>query len=253
MKSFKEVLKLFESSEFNDYDSTLFSDYYELNKATYDNKAGALKYTAASEYHDDTGEKWRYVKKHDFNTIALAVIDGMCDSNRLNPNLYKNIKTKADLDKITMDVPVARRLINNVYTYLSRYTKGRTKVYRGFNILAKDFDSWPMSEKLSNALIKRFSNTGKQFNSYSLDREVAWRFAIGNALGERRPKEDSYAILIEGEADSTDISFAYTAYLVGKHGHLNESELNINCFKELANQSVIIKKVKYADDRYIIS
>lgn len=255
MITFKEALKLFESKEFNDYDSLLFSDYYELNKSTYDNKTDAIKYTEPSEYEDDTGEKWRYVKKRDFTTVALAVIDGMCDSGRLPADMYKNIRCKAELDKITMNVPAARRLINNVWGYLQRVLDhGRVKVYRGFNIPAKLYDELPLKDKLGASLLNRFSNAGKHYNSYSLDINVADSFATGNALGNRRLKEDTYAIIIEGDAELSDISFAYTAYLVGKHGNLNESELNINCFKPLTNQNIhSIRKVKYVNGAYIVA
>ena len=252
MKSFKEMLALFESKEFNDYDSLLFSDYYELNKNTYDNKASNLTYTADSEYHDELGEKWRYVKKRDYTTIALAVIDGMCDKGEaiVDRNLYKSIKSKQDLDNITMNKPVVRRLINYINGFLEKYKTGRTKVYRGFNISAKEFESLPLKDRMAAALIERFDNTGKEYSSYTVDRQVAISFATGNALGARRLKEDTYAILIEGTADPNDICFAYTAYLIARHGHLNESELNINCFKSLSNQDVIIKKIHYNRGSY---
>lgn len=249
----KEYIRLYESTEFNEYDNELFSDYYELNKRTYDKKRKFIKHNNQSAYDDDTGEKWRYVKKRDYNTLALAVIDGLCDRGILPGDMYKNIKSKRDLDEITMNCAVARRLINAVNNYLGTIIKrGHIRLYRGFNIPAEEYESWNLQERLSANLIKRFSNTGKLYNSYTMDIGVAESFATGNALGSRRIKGDSYGIIIGGDADLNDINFAYTAYLVGKHGVLNESEVNINCFKELTHQEIYMNsKIRYEHGRYI--
>lgn len=239
-----------ESNDFNDYDAIIYKDKADAVKSKYNDKISSLSYTNNGEYNDVSGTKWRYVTNTDYNTIALAVIDGMCDMGRLPSDLYKNIKSKKDLDKITMDMPIARRMINQVYQYLYPYINNEIcKVYRGFNIPVNQLKTIDKTE-----LLKTLSNVNKEFNSYTLDPNVAESFALGNALGQRRKKEDTYAIMIEGEADTDNISFAYTAYLVGKHGNLSESEININCLKELKNQKIVsIRKIKYVNGQYIES
>lgn len=249
--SFKNYLK--ESKEFNDFDIGLFSDYYNLNKNTYNNKK--TTYNVKSEYKDELGDKWLYVKKHDFTTIALAVIDGMCDKNdgTVSNNLYKNIKNKQDLDNITMNNPKARRLINYVWMKFTEIIKkGKMKVYRGFNIPATEYEGLNLKNRLGMNLLDSLNNTNKKYNSFTYDLGVAKSFATGNALGSRRLKEDTYAIIIKGEADLSDINFAHTAYLIGLHGNMNECELNINNFKEIRNLDIYsVHKIKYENGKYI--
>lgn len=258
MNGFKKML-LNESTEFNDYDKILFSDYYELNKKHYDRKKSEINYIPSKlvSGRDDRGEKWMYVKKRDRDTITLATIDGICDHDgivcgrRIDPDTYRNIKSKEDLDMTVMNLAPVRRFVLPLYDeYLAPRMHGKQKLYRGFNIPAEEFESWPLQERLKNNLIKKFSNTNKLYNSYTYDRNVAWSFASGNAFGTRR-LDDSYAIMLEGEADASDIAWAFTAYLIGHHGNLNESELNVNCFKDLSNQDITITHIVKNGNAYI--
>lgn len=246
------------------------------------NKVQQTLASRQSTYHDDgrfkdsEGIKWLYTKNADEYTLKCAIIEGYLDTNRSKVrqiyDLYNNATTKFDLDRIIKKDPDLQKLVNIIISFLDQFKNKTVTVYRGFMFDKKDFETikgMTAKDILSNKLLLKFSNTTKEFNSFStsvftaagfagalsykspldafrMDRnadrynkdsmQIANRYFIDN-LQDNTPQ---YAkLLISAEATPNNISFAFTAYILARHGGIKHSELNINNVSELKNPKVI--------------
>lgn len=246
------------------------------------NKVQQTLASRQSTYHDDgrfkdsEGIKWLYTKNADEYTLKCAIIEGYLDTNRSKVrqiyDLYSNATSKFDLDRIIKKDPDLQKLVNTIISFLDQFKNKTVTVYRGFMFDKKDFDiikGMTAKDILSNKLLRKFSNTTKEFNSFStsvftaagfagalsykspldafrMDRnadrynkdsmQIANRYFIDN-LQDNTPQ---YAkLLISAEATPNNISFAFTAYILARHGGIKHSELNINNVSELKNPKII--------------
>ena len=277
----KEALRLLknnnylvESEELNIYDEERLGKNYQNNKQFHtslsmeDPDSNELKTDL-----DNKGKKWIYISKKDRLTILSAFMDGICDSAEGYiddiTDKYHNIKTEEDLLKFWNEDFIydsegedLHEKFDTLYSFLKKYMKGRTKVYRGLRISKSEFSKLTKDPKnvLSKYLLKYYSNTTKPFNSFTTDMRVALRYSmmpLFSLANDYNNPDDYYSIVISAEAEPNDINFAFTAYLYGYFGNKVEvnSELNISNIKELSNFKIekYIRPNDIDNDEYIRS
>lgn len=247
-----------------------YSELVKLNAISREKRNQNNTYIDDHRYKDDEGRLWLDVKHKDFDTIALAVLTGMYDTKRIKKD--PATMTQDEFDSIIMD-PVVNSKVNQIWTFLSDYmSKGTVTVYRGItldNIIFDLVEKDPRIMRNINFILPYIDNTTKEFNSFStsvftaagfagalsykspldafrMDRnadrynkdsmQIANRYFIDN-LQDNTPQ---YAkLLISAEATPNNISFAFTAYILARHGGIKHSELNINNVSELKNPKII--------------
>lgn len=215
-----------ESAEFNDYDKARFDKQVSLNS-----KRGNrdVIYRDDKRYNDYQGEKWLNVRSKDKKTLISAIIDGICDVSRDGYKAYSEIKNQEDLERAYND---NKRVVDQILRFLGKYMHGNITVYRGFNIEKDEYlklrDQYGV--RFDHQMLVYLNNRSKKFNSFSVSPFICKDFAESNT---------GVPVIIAGEAEPNDISFAFTAYLLGRHGSVREYELNINNLKDLKNLRII--------------
>lgn len=226
---------LVESEHFSKFDSNRLSKHYDLTKKSAEKRN--VNYTDKNLYGDEDGRKWIYVKKRDDITLKAAILDGLMDAEiyksklpdkyKINwkpffTNSYDSIESEKQINKY---LEPFKDLVNQILNFLHKYMHGQTTVYRGLYIDRNQYRELSQNMKFRHQLIDLFDNTSKDYNSFTVDYNIAKHYA-----GENRS-----SIVIAGEAEPNDILFAFTAYLMAKHHSIEEYELNINNVKKLKN------------------
>lgn len=236
------MTKLSESEKFNDLDISRLARQVRQN----DGRANrGIIYHDDKRYNDYQGEKWLDVRSKDKTTLIAAILDGMSDVQyHYKGKLYKDIKNEDDLKA---SYEANKSVVDTILNFLSKYMHGHTTVYRGFSFSTDEYRRMKAKYniKFPHQLLKILNNRGKKFNSFSVSPFVSRDFAEGGA---------DVPIIIAAEVEPNDISFAFTAYLLGRHGSPGELELNINNLKDLKNLRIVndidaecARFVKYTD------
>ena len=236
------MTKLSESEKFNNLDINRLARQVRQN----DGRANrGIVYQDDKRYNDYQGEKWLDVRSKDKKTLIAAILDGMSDVQyHYKGKLYKDIKTEDDL---MASYEANKAVVDPILNFLGKYMHGHTTVYRGFSFDRDDYLEMKSKHgiKFEHQLLKILNNRGKKFNSFSVSPFVSRDFAIGSG---------DVPIIIAAEVEPNDISFAFTAYLLGRHGSPGELELNINNLKDLKNLRIVdnidaecARFIKYTD------
>lgn len=253
LKILKENLYFVESKDFAEFDHGTVGKYAALRKKNREAMtAKKSKFDDPGRYNDHMGKKWLNVNDKSFETIAMAALDGLCDTARTDSeDDYKNIKTKEDLLRFLDENPKWEERICSeearpnyeddsfkeyigIWPFLKQFmSKGKVRVYRGVTLTSAELKEWFEEDKyiLTNKehLIKKLNNENKEFNSYSVDIHIAENFAGKGAYMQ------PYYVILSADADNKDINWAFSAYLMGRHCSTHENELNINNSKVLSN------------------
>jgi hypothetical protein len=228
-----------ESPEYSLYDADRFQTH--LDNVNAHKKEVEYSYEDDSLYDDRAGEKWMLNKKRDNATLISAALDGIIDKGLdIEPEKFKKIKAYYD-DIMTIDELYAMAgkfssRIRDILEFLNQYKKGYVKVYRGCAIEKNVYDAWVNKSVKPNILLAYLDNTKKEFNSYSTSYDIAKTFA--KSWGNEAKKNTHVPIIISGYAEPNDIYWAFTAYLIGRHGTTAENELNIKPLKQLKDMKV---------------
>lgn len=206
-------------------------------------------YKDDKRYRDHEGTLWLDVKQKDHFTLSLAILTGLIDSgkidcfndgiehypggNELAMEDIFNLNIIDDEAQLLDDLsyfPSLSEFIDEVCGFLKdKMGKKHLRVYRGLELdpyrLAKIYKKDKYVFQSPIRLVQYLDNTTKEFNSFSVDGEIAINFTDG---------ADNY-IIFSGEVDDNDVNWAFTAYLMGRHGSTYESELNLNNIKHLKN------------------
>lgn len=247
MKNFKSYIQrcIDESIEFNQYGREHFGYNFDKTKEA----AGNDKPSSFSGlYKDDyDGISWKYVKKRDDYTLNLAFIDGWCDNprNKETHEDYMALKTKEDVQEFMIRRRDLRDKFDRALRFLKKHFKssrheplqGRgMKVYRGYKWDKTEWDdackAFGKVPKTGRELMDLVDNTTKEFNSFSSSRDVAAAMFANKSVNPR------VTLLISGIAEPHDIYYAFTMYLMGRHGSDVEQELNIGNAKKLRDLKV---------------
>ena len=236
------MTKLSESEKFNDLDINRLARQVRQN----DGRANrGIVYQDDKRYNDYQGEKWLDVRSKDKKTLIAAILDGMSDVQyHYKGKLYKDIKNEDDL---MASYEANKAVVDPILSFLGKYMHGHTTVYRGFGFSSDEYRKMKSKNNITfeHQLLKILNNRGKKFNSFSVSPFVSRDFAEGGG---------NKAIVIAADVEPNDIAFAFTAYLLGRHGSPEELELNINNLKDLKNLRIIkdidaecARFVKYTD------
>lgn len=222
------MTKLSESEKFNDLDINRLARQVRQN----DGRANrGIVYQDDKRYNDYQGEKWLDVRSKDKKTLIAAILDGMSDVQyHYKGKLYKDIKNEDDL---MASYEANKVVVDPILNFLGKYMHGHTTVYRGFSFDRDDYLEMKSKHgiKFEHQLLKILNNRGKKFNSFSVSPFVSKSFAEeGNG---------DIPLIIAADVEPNDIAFAFTAYLLGRHGSVGEYELNINNLKDLHNLRII--------------
>jgi len=222
------MTKLSESEKFNNLDINRLARQVRQN----DGRANrGIVYQDDKRYNDYQGEKWLDVRSKDKKTLIAAILDGMSDVQyHYKGKLYKDIKTEDDL---MASYEANKAVVDPILNFLGKYMHGHTTVYRGFSFDRDDYLEMKSKHgiKFEHQLLKILNNRGKKFNSFSVSPFVSKSFAEeGNG---------DIPLIIAADVEPNDIAFAFTAYLLGRHGSVGEYELNINNLKDLHNLRII--------------
>lgn len=241
---------ILESEEFTDAEWAHLGKHVELTGDA--NKRSGRNnpiYKDDQRYNDYQGLKWLDVKKHDEYTITSAFVDGAIDAIRtgeseaeyegdseyLNEltNAYRAAKNTEDLRNIIYTLLDNSDIYFSVLSFLKRFMHGHTTVYRGFEFTDQEYAKLTsnIDVRRVSSILQVINNKTKQFNSFSTSPMMAASFSNGHS-GHR-------SVVIAAEVEPNDINFAFTAYLMGRHDGVGESELNINNLKDLHNLRVV--------------
>lgn len=238
MKRFKEFL--FEMEHLPYFITNEFGKYIDMNAAARQRRAGNITYQDDKRYKDHEGALWLDVKHKDYYTIAAAALTGMADAKRFNvsENIDVITSSRQNINVFLKNNENIRELVNKIWNFLKQYmSKGVITVYRGIDIpesIDKLVKSNPYALHNPSRILQYIDNTTKEFNSFSVSKEIAEEFA---KLDLKRNRINY--ILFSAEVDNNDINWAFTAYLDGRHGGIEEYELNINNLKRLKNVKLL--------------
>lgn len=217
-----------------------YSELTKLNAQAREERNAKNKHESDGRYEDANGSLWLDVKHKDFKTIALAILTGMYETNRITQD-----PTDISQEEFNELVKENSEIINDIWNFLSQYMKkGTVTVYRGITLEKKILDLLANNKQLiynPNLILPYIDNTTKEYNSFSVNKNVSIGFT------KATPEDDDYwesgeempYIIMQAEVDNNDINWAFTAYLMGRHGGSIESELNINNIKTLKNVKVV--------------
>lgn len=225
---------LVESEEFNSYDKEKFSKQIEFNSNRLNTN---MAYQDDKRYNDYQGRKWLTVKSRDDYTLISAIIDGLSDVESIEGDYeYLDIKSKDDLKQAGYD---NLKIVKKILNFLHKYMHGTTTVYRGFNFKKEVYNDLINQHdiKFKNQLLKYLDNKNKEFNSFSISPLISRGFAEKWHVNSK--SHYGVPVMIAAEVEPNDINFAFTAYLMARHGTINEYELNINSLKELKKLRII--------------
>lgn len=237
MKKFKELL--LEMNQLPSFLTNKFGKYFDMNAKARERRANNITYQDDKRYNDHEGALWLNVKNKDYYTIAAAVLTGMIDTDRLKQyddeetDIDDIVSSKENIDAYLENNKRAKTLVNNTWNFLKQYTsKGTVTVYRGLEITKElihllQVDPYVLYNP--ERIIQYVDNTTKEFNSFSVSKSIAIGFATSC---------QDY-IIFSAEVDNNDINWAFTAYLVGRHGGIGEQELNVNNLKRLKNIQLV--------------
>lgn len=238
------LLKLItEKTDFSNFNPAVYN-YKDYAERRHQNRVKQTQqkqlYVDDNRNHDANGSKWLDITDRSDRTLLLAMIDGMCDKGRIDKSIYNTIKDDGGLEYVKWYYKDVKNLFKDIQAFLKPLMKEKLiTVYRGIRLsketLLKFYEMNPFVLTSKERLIKFISNEVKEFNSFTIDRSVAEEF-VGDYV---KDNNEPYYVILEGEADRTDINWAFTAYLIGRHGRISESELNINNNKQLKNLKII--------------
>ncbi|MCQ2124284.1 MAG: hypothetical protein MJZ25_08900 [Fibrobacter sp.] len=182
-----------------------------------------------------------------YYAIAFGVLACFCDLQKKTPDMdYRNgmeadMWSDQDIQNIIDDDPFFKMTVDRIYKWLDMNTGSR--VYRGLKFTRA---VWNQFEHLDNAgLIRVLGNLGKEYNSYSLDPNVAASFAkIAYKNGVFTPDpvwHDGAHIVLSGIAKEGTILYPKTAYMQAKYG--NEAEMQIGSSISLDDPKIEYLKV----------
>ena len=222
-----------ESEEFNEFDAKKLGKQVKLNSAR---PTHSMRYEDDKRYNDFQGRKWLNVKSRDEATLISAILDGLTDTMRIEGDIeYQDIKTEEDLyDAYEENLDY----IIDILYFLRQHMHGQTTVYRGFNFNSDDYHSIISQNKIKfkHELLRFLDNTNKEFNSFSTSPIISKGFA---QKWHANDYVTGVPVMIAAEVEPNDINFAFTAYLMGRHGGMQEYELNINNLKQLKNIRIV--------------
>lgn len=237
MKQFKEFLK--ESPDYSLYDADRF--YTHIQNTEANKKDVKYSYVEDDTYTDRDGAKWMHNKKRDNATLISAALDGIIDKGmETNPekfkkfrDYYNDIMTVDELYNMAGKFP---KQIRDILEFLNKFKKGYIKVFRGISLKKDVYDAWRATSERPEDLLKYLDNMSKEYNSYSTSVDVAYTFA--SAWGNEKKKDTHIPVIVYGYAEPNDIYWAFSAYLIGKHGTTVENELNIKPLKRLKDMKI---------------
>lgn len=237
MKRFKEFLT--EMEKLPRLVTDEFGEFVKMNAAARQRRAANITYIDDKRFNDHKGKLWLDVKHKDYYTIAAAVLTGMYDVGRIKEvNIDEITASKEAIRTFLHSSQYAKALVTKVWNFLKQYmSKGTVTVYRGItltNVLADLIKKDKFILYNPARILQYVDNTTKEFNSFSVNKSVSQSFATDYHSEDNR----SY-ILFSAEVDNNDVNWTFTAYLMGRHGGVGESELNINNLKRLKNVKVI--------------
>lgn len=206
-------------------------------------------YKDDERYNDHEGTLWLDVKQKDRFTLSLAIISGLIDSGKIDC-FNDGIENYPGGDELYMedifnldDIEDGAQLLDELYYFPSlnefidevcgfledNMGKKHLRVYRGLELdsykLAQIYKKDKYVFQSPIRLVQYLDNTTKEFNSFSVNGEIALNFTDG---------ADNY-VVFSGEIDNNDVNWAFSAYLMGRHGTIAEAELNLNNLKHLKN------------------
>lgn len=237
MKRFIEFIK--ESPDYSLYDADRYQTH--IDNVNAHKKDTEYSYIEDNTYSDREGEKWMHNKKRDNATLISAALDGIIDKGiKVNPEKFKKYREYYN-DIMTIDELYAMagkfpKQIRDILEFLNKYKKGYVKVFRGLSIKKDIYDAWRSTSERTEDLMKYVDNMSKEYNSYSTSVDVAYTFAT--AWGNVKKKNTHIPAIVYGYAEPNDIYWAFSAYLIGKHGTTVENELNIRPLKRLKDMRI---------------
>ena len=223
--------------------------YAKMTKKGREKRNAKNTYKDDERYNDHEGTLWLDVKQKDRFTLSLAIISGLIDSGKIDcfndgienypggDELYMedifNLDDIEDGDQLLDELsyfPSLNEFIDEVCGFLEdNMGKKHLRVYRGLELdvhkLAQIYKKDKYIFQSPTRLVQYLDNTTKEFNSFSVNGEIALNFTDG---------ADNY-VVFSGEIDNNDVNWAFTAYLMGRHGTTAEAELNLNNLKHLKN------------------
>ncbi len=217
-----------------------YSELTKLNAQAREERNAKNKYESDGRYNDVDGSLWLDVKHKDFKTIALAILTGMYETGKIEQD-----PTDISQEEFNELVKENSKMINKIFNFLSQYMKkGTVTVYRGITLEEHILDLLASNKQLiynPNLLLPYVDNTTKEYNSFSVNKNVSAGFTqiTTEDAVDREPDEKIPYIIMQAEVDNNDINWAFTAYLMGRHGGISELELNINNIKKLKNIKVV--------------
>lgn len=223
--------------------------YAKMTKKGREKRNAKNTYKDDQRYNDHEGTLWLDVKQKDRFTLSLAIISGLIDSGKIDC-FNDGIENYPGGDELYMedifnldDIEDGAQLLDELYYFPSlnefidevcgfledNMGKKHLRVYRGLELdsykLAQIYKKDKYVFQSPVRLVQYLDNTTKEFNSFSVNGEIAINFIDG---------ADNY-IVFSGEIDNNDVNWAFSAYLMGRHGTIAEAELNLNNIKHLKN------------------
>lgn len=225
-----------------------YGKYAKMTNKGREKRNAKITYKDDERYNDHEGTLWLDVKQKDHFTLTLAALSGLIDSGGIDyydDGIKQNYPAGTTMkDIFNLDViegrdelldelshfPRLKKLIDKICEFLEdKMNKKHLRVYRGLELnshkLAELYKKDKYIFQSPVRLVQYLDNTTKEFNSFSVDEEIAINFT---------DSADDY-IVFSGEIDNNDVNWAFTAYLMGRHSSIGEAELNLNNLKRLKN------------------